>query len=354
MKINVLHIVDKYGFGGVETIVDYLIHNFINDDEINLSYLFLRDTEVRVVEKKSNVVVKNRNKYSPLSFLDIINQIKKNNIRIVHTHHRKGFYLCALLVFFMDIRLIHHEHGDILVKNYFYKFVHRLIKNKIHKIVCVSPYVGKIIRDEICVNEARIAILNNFVELNQKKCSTSLLREGEIHIGFVGRLSPVKGCEYLLRSLPYIDKDVKYYLHIAGNGPSLDSLIKLSKELGVEKKVTFMGYLDIVTGIYDIVDIIVVPSLSEAVSIAVLEAWSLCKPVVVTELKSLEFFTKDSVNVLKFHSGDSKHLASKICLLYRDKPLRETLVLNARKDVEQFGADIFLSKLRKIYDINQK
>ena len=140
MKTKVLHVVDKYGYGGVETVVDALVRNFV-DASIEPHYLYLRNTKVKKVSQGMNEHVHEYGKFSALPVFAIAKFIFCQNIKIVHTHHRKGFYIAQLLsLFYSSVKFIHHEHGDILVENNFYTTFFRFFSKRIDLVICVSTH----------------------------------------------------------------------------------------------------------------------------------------------------------------------------------------------------------------------
>ena len=120
---------------------------------------------------------------------------------------------------------------------------------------------------------------------------TSVFRElslpDEPCILFMGRLNPIKGPDLLLAAFALIsDRLPAYHLIFAGpdNG-MLAELKKRARESGLADRVHFLGHVDgiVKDALYGLVDILIVPSRQEAMSIVVLEATIRGTPVLITD-----------------------------------------------------------------------
>lgn len=101
----------------------------------------------------------------------------------------------------------------------------------------------------------------------------------------VGRLSPEKDVETLIRATSLVvQQQPSFRLEIAGDGISLPSLQKLSAELGLEKHVRFLGAVRDVAGVLGRASLFALPSLTEGISLTLLEAMARGLPVVATRV----------------------------------------------------------------------
>lgn len=102
---------------------------------------------------------------------------------------------------------------------------------------------------------------------------------------FIGKLSKRKGVEYLVRAMPKIVKQfTDSELHIVGDGPQKFSLMKLSKDLGVDSNIIFHGYVPRyeVPIYYRMCRVVCTPSIIEAFGLVALEAMASGRPIVCT------------------------------------------------------------------------
>ena len=101
---------------------------------------------------------------------------------------------------------------------------------------------------------------------------------------YVGRVAFEKNIEFLLwMAKVLVDERPDLLLVITGEGPAEESLHKLTKTLGLDKNVMFIGYLDRNTELnacYQSADVFVFASKSETQGLVILEAMAQGTPVV--------------------------------------------------------------------------
>ncbi|OGT31738.1 MAG: hypothetical protein A3E87_02010 [Gammaproteobacteria bacterium RIFCSPHIGHO2_12_FULL_35_23] len=117
------------------------------------------------------------------------------------------------------------------------------------------------------------------------------------------RLDPKNGLEHLIKAMPQIIKIIpNVYLLIAGGGSTAEQkkLETLAESLNVQMHYTITGNLpyEIMPNIMALADVIVIPSLMEAVSLAALEALALAKPVIASNIGGLPYVVDDEVGKL--------------------------------------------------------
>ncbi len=114
------------------------------------------------------------------------------------------------------------------------------------------------------------------------------IQAGDRVLGAVGSLYPVKGHKFLLDAMPTV---LQYFpntvLIIAGRGQREVLLKNEVKRLRFEEKVRFLGMRQDIPRLLALMDVFVFPSLSEGLSMALLEAMAAGKPVVATRVPSV-------------------------------------------------------------------
>jgi glycosyltransferase involved in cell wall biosynthesis len=104
----------------------------------------------------------------------------------------------------------------------------------------------------------------------------------------VSRLHPEKGHRYLFEAFSGLRREFPgAILCLAGTGPDRDALVALARQLGIESAVRFLGWRDDALRIMWCADLIVHPSLHEALPSAVIEAVMLGRPVVATDVSGV-------------------------------------------------------------------
>lgn len=160
-------------------------------------------------------------------------------------------------------------------------------------MVAVSEDLKRFITKNVGVPSERIKVIYNGQDVlprmaleKKRRLQDELgLGEDEQLVGMVGSLYPVKGHKYLLAAVPRI---LKAHPHttflIVGRGELASQLKEEVKRSGLEKQVRFLGFREDVSALLSLMDIFVLPSLSEGLSIALLEAMTAGKPVIATSV----------------------------------------------------------------------
>ena len=146
------------------------------------------------------------------------------------------------------------------------------------------------------------------------------------YVLFVGRLVYYKGVTYLLEALKGLDVHCK----IAGTGPDMEALKAYAAELGIEKNVTFLGYVSDaqLDGLYRGASAFAFPSVavSEAFGLVQVAAMAHGLPVINTDLPTgVPWVARDGMEALTVHAKDSAALRAALSRLASDPSLREQL-----------------------------
>jgi glycosyltransferase involved in cell wall biosynthesis len=135
------------------------------------------------------------------------------------------------------------------------------------------------------------------------------------------RLAQPKGVEYAIRAMPQILSRQPCRLYLAGSGPLRAELEALARSLGVADDVRFLGKQppEAMPGIYGSADVVLLPSLFEATSIAALEAMACERAMAVSRVGGLPQLVDDEVGAL-FEPANPADLAEKtLAVLGRDR-----------------------------------
>jgi 1,2-diacylglycerol 3-alpha-glucosyltransferase len=126
-----------------------------------------------------------------------------------------------------------------------------------------------------------------------------------IIIFFVGRVDREKRLDVSIRAMSQLKRD-DIQLVIAGNGAAKTNLIELVHELKLENKVHFTGVIpnSDLPAVMNSIDIFIMPSEAELLSIASLEAMACARPMIVANALALPELVVANENGLLFKPGD--------------------------------------------------
>lgn len=166
------------------------------------------------------------------------------------------------------------------------------------------------------------------------------------------RLNPEKGIEYLLQAIPEIrsaDKDFR--LAIVGSGAFEGELRRLSRELGIEDVVRFIGWRDDALDWIAAADVVIQPSFCESFCQVLFEALAFAKPVIMTPVGAAPDAIGDNERGRLVPAGDSKAIAVAVCELMSDRELAGRLGRIGRDYVyENMGAAITTRRYEQFYE----
>lgn len=158
---------------------------------------------------------------------------------------------------------------------------------------------------------------------------------GEKLILFVGRLTNQKGCEYLIRAIPYVARYFNVKLLIAGDGYLRSDLELTASSAGVRSRTIFAGYVgdEDLTDLFLSSDLMVIPSVYEPFGVVALEAMSARLPVVASNVDGLAEIVNHEENGILVFPRDSSSIAWGISRVLSDPGNTARMIDNAVRDV---------------------
>ena len=166
---------------------------------------------------------------------------------------------------------------------------------------------------------------------------------------YVGRLEAEKGLQVLIKAFSLLP--LGSMLYIVGTGDYAPQLTKLTKELDLEGRVIFTGFMEKgeIGRYYDMADVFVHPALwPEPFPRTILEALSHRVPMVVSDSGSASSILGPAG--LSFRNGDPEDLAIKLQRLLDDDRLREQMIMAGEKVLSRYHPDTILSQVLQLYE----
>lgn len=153
------------------------------------------------------------------------------------------------------------------------------------------------------------------------------VEENSVVVGIAARLNPVKDMSTLIRGFAEGHKSCpRLRLVIAGDGEERQKLGDLAKELGVEKEVTFAGWISGgMDRFYSALDINALTSLSETFPYALTEGARFHLATVATAVGGIPYLIDQDVNGYLFIPGDWQTLGRYLAALGNEDALRREM-----------------------------
>ena len=221
-----------------------------------------------------------------------------------------------------------------------------------HVIVCSKAKAEEMKIRNPELDYSKVSVIYNGISLDRVNNSVPA-EENELSVLFWGRLFYNKGIMQLINAIALVKAVFPTVsLDVCGRGPLESKLRLLVDKLGLKANVRFHGYVsnEFLAEKIRTASVVALPSLYEGQPVAVLEAMSYKKTVVVYDFPFAREYIEDWHNgvIAKFTIKD---LADKLCEALSDKKLRQKLGQNALEHVRKnHNWDTLIYKYMDVYD----
>lgn len=228
-----------------------------------------------------------------------------------------------------------------------------------HRIIAVSKFVAASVISSGIASE-RVALVYDGVEIPPPLTpadriaarSAWTISDSTPLIGCVGYLLPEKGQELMLRAMKEVVStfpDCEVLL--AGDGPMRSRLQTLVKNLALENRVIFAGFVADTEPVYRALDVFVFPSLAEPLGSSLLAAMAHGLPVIAIASGGVPEIIENRRNGILAEASDSAQLARAICELLRDPETAARLGASARETIsKRFTASLLAENTLREYE----
>lgn len=276
---------------------------------------------------------------TPTSFVKILKLLKKiiknENITIIHSHHRMAAFYTRIVSPSYIVQIA-NAHNTFFDKKSLTKFAYSKCN-----IIAVGNQVKKNLINFYGISSKKIKIIYNAIKpfagiIENDKLLTQYRKNGYVLIGNVGRLSEQKGMTYFIDAAERLletNKNVRFF--IIGDGELKQELMEKVKKQDLSDKIIFMGYRSDVQNIISQLDFIVLSSLWEGLPLTPIEAFSVGKTVIATDVDGTPEIIKNNINGLLVKPKDSVQLSKKMNYLIMEENVRKKMELEARKTYTQ-------------------
>lgn len=332
---NVLLFTRTMGLGGTENVVLQLceilkpqVHNIVvcSCGGVNVEKLDAMGIKHYHVP---DITVKN-----PIATVMIIAKLRKiirqEKITVIHSHHRMAAFY-ARLVAHSNIVQIVNAHNTFYDKKKLTQIAYKKAD-----IVAVGEQVKKNLTEYFEIPDQQIKVIHNAIKpfegpVVQDEVLKKAKNDGYTLIGNIGRLSEQKGMEYFIKAAALVyqeNSNIRFY--IVGDGEDAEKLKQLADSLLPEGILTFMGYRSDIQNVMSQLDFIVLSSLWEGLPLTPIEAFSVGKTVIATNVDGTPEIVKDGENGLLIESKDVEKLSENIIRLANNQEELQYLSKNAK------------------------
>ncbi|MDD5429116.1 MAG: glycosyltransferase [Candidatus Omnitrophica bacterium] len=225
-------------------------------------------------------------------------------------------------------------------------------------VICPSKVVARHMKNAFGVPEEKIVIVNRWVDLSRFTFTDYSRKKENNIIVSMGRISPSKGYEHLIRAFKKIVRFNPYLkLRIVGSaskskGRYLEYLKSLVFRFSLNYNVEFSGFHYDVEKFLDDARILVAPSvIEESFGRVVIEAFASGVPVIASNIGGFKEIIEPGVDGLLVEPGNSDEISEAILKLIQNPDMAQAMTLKARKKVEaRYTMEQCLQETASVYD----
>lgn len=228
---------------------------------------------------------------------ELSQELKNNNITTIHAHGFKAAVYGKLAAKRQKLIVTHHGKTAHTLKVRVYEFIEDLILKRADKVIAVSSPMQKNLQEQ----NINSILIENFLTISQAPAEK--LPESPLKLIFIGRLSPEKGCSFLIEALNMLNKE-DFSLTIVGDGVQRAEL-----ELMANKENTsFLGFRKDIPKLLGLHHVLIMPSLREGLPLTLIEATCNNLPVIASHVGGIPNLVEDKKNGILVSPESSEEL----------------------------------------------
>jgi glycosyltransferase involved in cell wall biosynthesis len=364
LKIKIVHMVEDLKIGGLEKVIAAIVTGLDRKKyQVEVWCLASGGKIADVIKEKICLKILNLpGYYNPLNIIKLSYLLFKSNTDIVHTH---GYFastfgrIAAILARIpVIISHVHTMDYSMTGRNI---AIERALSVFTHKIICISNAVKRFVIENEHIRNDKTCVIYNGIEIpyhismmnNNNKKSITGFEDNSFVIISVASLTHHKGHQVLLDAVKKVSvKWPQIRVVIVGDGPVKKILENFVLRSGLSSKVLFAGEQENVFPFLNCSDLFVLASIDrEGLGISIIEAMSLGKPVIASNLGGIPEVVQNGINGLLFTPGHSEELALAIEKMIETKQMIEVMGQAGKKIYkEKFTCNRMVAQIEKCYE----
>jgi glycosyltransferase involved in cell wall biosynthesis len=365
-RIKILHVIESSGPGGAETVLLNIVNNLDKSTYhsivvlLRIGWLYQKLKEGGI----PTILLSSVRSYDLGFLFRLWLNIKKLRIDLIHSHLPDVNLYSCLAGFAAGVPTVTTYHGsptEPQKRINFRSLKYALIRRLSTRIVAVSDWLKDDLVKTAQFPPGKLKTIYNGVDWRRFALpSNSVTKRKELNIGLdeklvgmVANLRPAKGYQYFVRAAAIIAKSIPKvrFLIIGEEDEELkETVIQEIEARGLTDKVILLGFREDVPELLKLLDVFVLSSVSEGLSIATIEAMAAGVPVVVTRSGGPQEVVVDGRAGFLVPREDEKSLAEKALLLLENRELATRMGKEAQAQVRgKFSIDTMIRNYETVY-----
>ena len=284
---------------------------------------------------------------------------RRHEASVIHAHHYSPFvYSCLARFWSPSVQIVFTEHGRLsdAPPSARRRLANRLLARVPRRVFTVSEDLKRHLVGEGFAPGA-LEVIYNGIDIGpipNRETRDDVRRQlgasdAAFVVGTIARLDPVKDLGTLLEAAATVHAGRPVVVAIVGDGPERHNLQARAQELGIHSQVRFLGHREDARRWLAGCDAYVNCSVSEGVSLTILEAMAAALPIVATRVGGTpEVIDASSGRLIP--SRNPAVLAAALLELAGHPELRENLGRSARRRLEdRFTVDRMVREYEEVY-----
>ena len=280
---------------------------------------------------------------------------KDERFDLVHAHVYASAAAAAIATLGTGVPLVITEHTEAVWRDRGARLVTRWFCRRASRVIAVSDAVKRRLVKQDDIPPGKIVVLPNAVPANPDSGSGTPPLRDELRdrplVGVLARLQPEKGVATFLKAGAHVAKVVPQASFIVvGDGPLRTELEVLVRRLCMEQNVRFLGFRSDPRALIELLEVLVVPSLTEGAPLVVLEAMAAGVPIVASAVGGIPDQIRHEDEGLLVPPGDPEALGDAVLKLLRDPGLARRMgASGCRKSASVFSHATMVARTEEVY-----
>ena len=288
----------------------------------------------------------------------ILKQIKPD---IVYLHSSKAGAIGRIaLAFNFRTKIFYNAHGWYFnaqisdKKKKIFALIEKMLALKTNKIINISKSEYESALEYKIASERKMCVIENGIDFTKFKNNDKnreetrkkyKIKDDEILIGVVGRLSEQKDPMTMIRAFELVHKENKNTkLIYVGSGELEESVKKYAKEKEILDKVIITGWVNNVEQYIPAFDIAVLPSKWEGFGLVLIEYMACKKPIIASHVGGIKDIIKNEKNGFLVETNNYTMLACKIIETMKNKSINKKFINENKKVINEYSIENVIAK----------
>lgn len=363
----ILHTIDTTGPGGAETVFIDLATRLPKDKYRSVVVIRGKGWVYDELRRRgvNPILLDAKGSFNLRYLLGLRKIIQKEGVDLIQSHLLGTNVYCSLAGLLTGKPVVATFHGvvDIGENERLVGLKFGVINAGVSRIIAVTDSLLHDILRRTSLSEKKAGVIYNGIDTSafmRSRSSALRLKYGwdndDIVIGSLGNIRSAKGYDILLKAAALLEKsEWSFRFVIAGGGKKgddlLNNLLALRKQLGLEEKVQFLGFIDDAADFLANIDFFLSSSISEGLPLSAIQAMVAALPIIATRCGGYEGLVTDRESGLLVEIGDPQAIADGIEMVAASSDLQKTMPENARRHaISTFDIQVMLDAYEQVYN----